>query len=115
MVSGSFDGIPLDQSLVESARRIVEGCEMTVIFGEDAHSKAKYTIDRSTTPTAIDIHNKAGMHARKIQRGIYEVTGKTLRISIAGIGRDRPRDFSSNPGDGRAVVVWTRINPRASA
>lgn len=111
MVSGSRDGIPLDESLVRSGRRIVAGCEMSVIFGYDVHSKAKYTVDRSGMPAAIDIHDKSGMHARKIQRGIYEVTGKTLRISIAGVGRERPRDFSSNPGDGRTVVVWARIGP----
>lgn len=105
MVSGSFDGVPLDESLVDSGRRIVEGCDVTVMFGDSIHSKGRYTVDRSLTPDGIDIHS-----GRKVQRGIFEVSGKLLRLSIAGIGRERPRDFSSNIGDRRTVVVWRKIS-----
>lgn len=110
MVSGSFDGMPMDKNFVKLARRVVEACEVTVTFGQEMFSKGKYTVNRSTTPPAIDIHNKKGMHAGKVQRGIYEVSGKMLHLSLAGAGRERPRDFSSNAGDGRTVVVWKKIS-----
>lgn len=108
MISGFFDGHPLEDSFVRSARRFVDGIEMTVIFGKDVYSKANYTVDRSTTPAAIDIHNLAGMNAGKMRRGIYDVQGKTLVLSIAGVGRERPSDFSSSLGDGRTVVTWKK-------
>lgn len=108
MISGFFNGMPFDENFVRGARRVVEGCDITVTFGAEVYSKAKYTVDRSATPFAIDIHNKSGMHARKMQRGIYEVKGKILRLSLAVPGRDRPRDFSASSGDGRTVVVWKK-------
>jgi len=107
MVSGSLDGHPLDKRLVKIGRRIVAGNDMTVMFGSDVHSKAKYTVDRSKTPAAIDIYNTAGGSAGKLQYGIYVVDGKTLKLAIAAPGRDRPDDFQSAIGDGRTVVVWT--------
>lgn len=109
MVSGMFDGMPFDSNFVKMARRVVEGCDMTVTFGKETFSQGKYSVDRSTTPAAIDIHNRKGMHAGKVQRGIYEVKGKILQLSLAAAGRQRPRDFSSNAGDGRTVVVWKKI------
>lgn len=109
MGSGTFDGHPLDRNFVKLGKRIVEGSEMSVTFGKEVYSRAKYTVDRSKTPAAIDLYNSQGANAGKIQHGIYEVAGKTLKLSIAASGQERPRDFASEPGDGRTVVVWTLI------
>ena len=107
MVSGAFDGHPLDKNFVRMGKRVVKGSEMTVTFGREVYSKAKYTVDRSKTPVAIDIYNTEGANAGKLQYGIYEVNGNMLKLSLAAAGRGRPRDFTSTPGDGRTVVVWT--------
>lgn len=107
MVSGSLDGHALDKRMVKSGRRVVNGSDMTVMFGSNLHSKAKYTVDRSQTPAAIDIYNTAGGNAGTVQYGIYQLEGKLLKLSIAAPGRDRPADFTSSQGDGRTVVVWT--------
>jgi hypothetical protein len=63
---------------------------------------------------AIDFYNTEGTNAGKIQYGICEADGKTLRLSIAAVGRERPMDFSSTSGDGRTVVVWTQNASRAA-
>lgn len=107
MVSGSLDGYPLDKNFIKMGKRVVEGNEMTVRFGRDIYSKAKYNVNRSKTPVAIDLYNTAGSNAGKLQYGIYELAGKLLRLSIAAPGRERPADFSSTQGDGRTVVTWT--------
>jgi uncharacterized protein (TIGR03067 family) len=107
MVSGTFDGMPIDERLVSTGKRIVEGCDMTVLFGKDVYSKGKYTVDRSLTPTGIDMHV-----ARKVQRGIYDVKGKILRLSIAGAGQQRPaRLFFQRwrPTDGRGLEENQRV------
>jgi uncharacterized protein (TIGR03067 family) len=107
MVSGTFDGQPLPDGYVRMGKRVVAGNEMTVTFGGELYSKATFTVDRTKTPIAIDIQNTGGPNAGKTQYGIYERNGKTLKLSIAGPGRERPSDFTSSTGDGRTVVLWT--------
>jgi uncharacterized protein (TIGR03067 family) len=107
MVSGTSDGRPLPAGYVRMGKRVVSGNEMTVTFGSELYSKATFTVDRSKSPIAIDIQNSGGAYAGKLQYGIYERNGKTLKLSIAAPGRDRPADFNTSPGDGRSVVVWT--------
>jgi uncharacterized protein (TIGR03067 family) len=104
MLSGSLDGHPLDKRMINIGRRIVNGSETKVTFGDYLHSQGQYTVDRTQTPHGIDIHNTGGA----VQLGIYEHTGETLRLSIAATGAPRPTDFSSSKGDGRTVVSWTR-------
>ncbi len=108
MVSGIVDGKALPSGFVKSAKRVVQGNDTMVTFGREVYAKAKYTVDRSKTPAAIDLYNSEGMNAGKVQYGIYEVTGTTLRLSIAAPGRERPDNFGSAKGDCRTVVVWTR-------
>jgi hypothetical protein len=43
--------------------------------------------------------------------GVYSVRGDTLQYSVAGPGRPRPADFTTQPGDGRTVVVLRRAAP----
>jgi uncharacterized protein (TIGR03067 family) len=109
MISGTLDGQPLDKNLVGSGRRVVEASEMTVLFGPQVYSKAKFTVDRSKSPMAIDYYNTQGSNAGKMQPGIYELNGKTLRLCFAAPGRERPGDFASTPGDGRTFTVWTKV------
>jgi uncharacterized protein (TIGR03067 family) len=58
---------------------------------------------------AIDYYNTEGSNAGKMQPGIYELNGKTLKFCFAAPGRERPGDFASTPGDGRTFTVWTRV------
>jgi uncharacterized protein (TIGR03067 family) len=109
MVSGILNGEPLEKMMVNSGRRVVEGSEMTVLFGSQIYAKAKFTVDRSKTPMAIDYYNTQGANQGKMQRGIYELNGKTLRFCFAAAGQERPSDFTSTAGDGRTFTVWTRV------
>ncbi len=81
---------------------------MTVLFGPQMYSKAKFTVDRSKTPMAIDYYNTEGGNAGKTQLGIYELNGTTLRLCLAAPGQERPADFTSAPGDGRILSAWIR-------
>ncbi len=107
MVSGTFDGQPVPDGYVRMGKRVVAGNEMTVTFGGELYSKATFTVDRTKSPIAIDIQNTGGANAGKTQYGIYERTEKTLKLSVAGPGRERLSDFTSGAGDGRTVVLWT--------
>jgi uncharacterized protein (TIGR03067 family) len=109
MISGTLDGQPLDRNFVNAGRRLVEASGMTVLFGPQVYSKAKFTVDRSKSPMAIDYYNTQGSNAGKMQPGIYELNGKTLKLCFAAPGGERPGDFASTPGDGRTFTIWTKI------
>ena len=49
-----------------------------------------------------------GPNKGKRQLGIYEVEGDTLRSCFAAPDAERPRDFTSQPGDMRTSTVWKR-------
>jgi uncharacterized protein (TIGR03067 family) len=43
--------------------------------------------------------------------GIYEIDGDDMRICYALPGKDRPTEFSSQPGSGHVLVVYKREKP----
>jgi hypothetical protein len=42
------------------------------------------------------------------QLGIYELKNGILKSAFAAPGAERPKDFSTKPGDMRSVTVWKR-------
>jgi uncharacterized protein (TIGR03067 family) len=112
MLSGVLNGDPFDKSLMRVARRVVEttsqGSETSVFFGPQLYAKARLKVDRSKSPATMDYYNTQGTNAGKIQRGIYELDGATLKLCLGAPEGDRPAEFASKPGDGRTFVVWNR-------
>ena len=45
---------------------------------------------------------------------IFELKGDTLRVCWSPVGKERPTEFASKPGTGRALVVLKRKRPIAS-
>jgi uncharacterized protein (TIGR03067 family) len=106
MVSCMWDGEPLDANMVKYGKRVARGNVMTVLMAGNPFLKARFKVDRSKKPTAMDYELVLGVNAGKIQFGIYELNGTTLKTSFANPGKPRPTNFSSAPGDGRTVTVW---------
>jgi uncharacterized protein (TIGR03067 family) len=106
MVSGEADGQPLPAEMVRTARRVAKDGETTVTIGGRLFMKARFTVDPAKTPKAIDYTMTDGPTKGKIQLGIYELDGDTVRFCFAAPGMDRPADFKG--GSGRALSVWKR-------
>lgn len=113
MVSAVFSGKPMDASMVAWCRRITQGDVTTVVAGPQTMVKARFTIDASQSPSAIDYVNLSGANKGKSQAGIFELKGPTLRICMAEPGKPRPAEFASNPGDGRSLTTWRLASPNA--
>lgn len=102
------DGQPLDKMMLNYGKRVAKQGETATYFGPQLFSKAKYTVDDSVTPKAIDYYHTEGQLAGQHQLGIYEVEGDRIRMSFAAPGQPRPQDFKASPGDGRTITVWKK-------
>jgi uncharacterized protein (TIGR03067 family) len=108
MVSGVLDGSSLDKGMVSWCKRITRGDVTSVVAGPQVIVKARFTLDQSVRPHAIDYLNLAGANTGKSQAGIFELSGDTLKVCMAAPGDPRPADFSSKPRDGRSYTTWRR-------
>jgi uncharacterized protein (TIGR03067 family) len=108
MISGSFDGYPMEASLVKIGRRVLKGNRLTVLFGPQVYFKALVTLDPSKTPKHVDYTVTSGAGAGGTQAGIYEVDKKALKLCMAAAGKPRPTGFTSATGDGRTFTMWKR-------
>lgn len=109
MMSGFMDGHPMDKSMVKYGKRVTRGSLTSVLFGPQVFMRGTFTLDASKTPREIDVAHTEGMHAGKLQLGIYECDGETLRICYGSPGQARPTDFEPRMGDGKTVAVWKRV------
>jgi uncharacterized protein (TIGR03067 family) len=108
MVSGVLNGKPLTPDMVKWCRRITRGDVTSVVAGPQTMVKARFVLDRSTNPRAIEYTNLEGASAGKTQAGIFSLSGEDLAICMSAPGKPRPTDFGSKPGDGRSYTTWRR-------
>jgi uncharacterized protein (TIGR03067 family) len=108
MVSGEINGQPMPQDFVKSGKRVAKDGETTISIGGQLYFKAKFTVDPTKKPKAIDYVMTEGFTKGKTQLGIYELDGETVKFCFAAPGKDRPTDFTSKPGSDRTLSVWKR-------
>jgi uncharacterized protein (TIGR03067 family) len=108
MISGVFDGKPMDESHVQWVKRVTRGRETTVLAGPNVMMKAEFAIDSSRSPKTIDYLNTGGPNKGKIQLGIYKFAGDLLKIYMAAPGDLRPGQFDAAPGAPGTLTVWKR-------
>ena len=75
MVSGERDGQALPEDLVKDAKRVAKAGETTVTIGGQQFLKAKFTVDPSKKPKAIDYTVTEGPNKGKTQLGFTSWTG----------------------------------------
>ena len=109
MVSAVLDGAVMNQAMVKWCRRITRGNVTRVIAGPQVFVNARFTLDNSKKPHAIDYVNLEGASKGESQAGIFELIGDSLKICMSAPGQPRPADFSSKPGDGRSYTTWRLV------
>ena len=108
MVSGVMSGVAMDESTMRWVKRVNQGDVTTVLAGPQTMLKAQFTFDSSQAPGTIDYLNLAGAQKGKRQQGIYAFEGGRLKMCVAPPGGERPAEFHSAKGDGRAFTVWKK-------
>jgi uncharacterized protein (TIGR03067 family) len=108
MVSGEANGQAMPQELVKTGKRLAKDGETTISMGGQVYFKAKFRIDPTKKPKAIDYTMTQGPTKGKTHLGIYELAGDTVKFCFAAPGGDRPTDFTAKEGSQRTLSVWKR-------
>jgi uncharacterized protein (TIGR03067 family) len=108
------DGVWRGQRAVAPRRSRKErqaGCQSgatTITIAGKVFFKAKFTIDPTKKPRAIDYAMTEGPTKGKTHLGIYELDGDTVKFCFAAPGKDRPTEFTAKEGSQRTLSVWKR-------
>ena len=105
MVSCVTGGQPLDPQYLQYGKRVAKDNQVTVTMMGRVMLQAKYAVDKSKSPHAMDYVLKDG----RPQRGIFRLSGDALTVNFSPPGKDRPADFTSSSGDARTLTVWQRL------
>jgi uncharacterized protein (TIGR03067 family) len=108
MVSGEADGQSMPKEMVATGKRVAKDGETTITIGGQVYFKAKFSIDPTKKPKAIDYTMTEGPTKGKTHLGIYELDGDTLKFCFAAPGKDRPTEFTAKEGSERTLSVWKR-------
>ena len=109
MMGAVFNGVPMPSQMVQWCRRETRGDVTTVIAGSNVMLQARFTLDQTQRPWAIDYENLAGTNTGELQAGIAELVDELLQICMAPPGASRPSNFESVKGDKRSYTTWIRI------
>ena len=108
MVSGEANGMSMPKEIVTSGKRIAKDGETTITIGGQVYFKAKFSIDPTKKPRAIDYTMTEGPTKGKTHLGIYELDGDTVKFCFAAPGKERPTEFTAPEGSQRTLSVWKR-------
>jgi uncharacterized protein (TIGR03067 family) len=108
MVSGEANGLSMPEATVKTGKRVAKDGETTITLGGQVYFKAKFSIDSTKKPKAIDYTMTEGPTKGKTHLGIYELDGDTVKFCFAAPGKDRPTDFTAKEGSERTLSVWKR-------
>jgi uncharacterized protein (TIGR03067 family) len=108
MVSGEADGFKMPPEMVKTGKRVAKNGETTISFDGQIYFKAKFTVDATKKPKAIDYAMTEGPTKGKTHLGIYELDGDAVKFCFAAPGNDRPSTFAAKEGSQRTLSVWKR-------
>ena len=109
MLSGATSGTPVPVEFVREMRRVAKGREVRVSWEKELYFWATVTLNPAANPKEVDYLLLDGPNAGEIQRGIYSISGDTLRFCFSRPGAARATDFTTVADDGRTFSIWVPL------
>jgi uncharacterized protein (TIGR03067 family) len=104
-------GNPAPKEVLEKARLEIKDDEMTWHSGGTSVRKSRIRLDPSKSPKEIDITFLDGPGKGSTFPGIYALEKGQLRLCYSHT-KDRPKDFKTERGQLRELVILEREKPR---
>jgi uncharacterized protein (TIGR03067 family) len=109
VVSREVDGKKAsDEEVKKLTLSIGAGGKAALMSEGTAVAKADMTVYPAKKPKEVDLLIPEGENKGQTARGIYELSGDTLKICYAPPGKERPAEFSSKPGSGNTFTTLKR-------
>ena|ERR1043165_3254450 len=97
---------PADQ--FKDITMVITGNKIQMKLKDEAVSTVTYKLDAEKKPKQIDLTHVDGDQKDKVEMGIYELDGDTLKISSSDPGEKRPEAFESAAGSKVDYLVLKR-------
>jgi uncharacterized protein (TIGR03067 family) len=117
-LKGTWTAVSLESGGKKQPEEQLKELNMQLVFAGDKYAErirgevneeGTIKIDTSKKPATIDLNIRTGDDKGKLQLGIFEVKGDTLRLCLAvPDGKERPTTFASPEGKTDANVVFKR-------
>jgi uncharacterized protein (TIGR03067 family) len=106
LVSSETDGQKAPEEQLKQIKVVIKGNQHSVYFGDKLLAEnVRFDIDPTKKPKTTDDTLPDG----RMIHGIYELDGDTLRSCVAGIGKERPTEFTTKAGSGHTLRVFRRV------
>lgn len=83
-----------------------DGDRLIVKLGDKVMNEGTCRLHPKQTPRSIDLIDGKD---REVVLGIYEVKNDEARLCMGARGKERPKDFSAEPGTTQSLVTLKRI------
>lgn len=109
LVFETLDGVATDPGEVKGRFVVSKGEKLTAYFKDKVLGTATQKLDPGKSPKHVDVTYEDGPIKGTTLKGIYKLEGDTLTICMGGVGKDRPKEFGSEPGSGDAHFAYKRV------
>jgi uncharacterized protein (TIGR03067 family) len=121
-LKGTWTAVSLERGREKLPDDTLKELNMQLVFAGDKYmeriqgkvnEEGTIKVDASKKPATIDLDIRTGRDKGKLQLGIFEVKGDTLRLCLAEPGgKERPTAFASPEGKTDANVVFKRTKDK---
>jgi uncharacterized protein (TIGR03067 family) len=109
-VSIEFEGVKVPEEAFANDRLMLIGRTFTSVVG-GRKINGVFRINPTVKPKTIDLTFTDGPGKGKTQPGIYELDGDTQIICFSQVGKPRPTEFTSKPGNGQMIQILKKEKP----
>jgi uncharacterized protein (TIGR03067 family) len=110
-VEYQIGGNPAPKAVVEKARLVIAGDQMTWNSGGTSVRQSRIRLDASKSPKEIDLTALDGPGTSTTYPGIYSLEKGRLRLCYSHT-KDRPRSFATERGGLQELIILERVNPK---
>jgi uncharacterized protein (TIGR03067 family) len=111
LVWGEVDGQEMAKEDIRKAKltRGGKGADVEVPhLSKEPIKNETLRVDPTKNPKEIDLLRVAGPNTGKTIKGIYELGEDSYKLCFDPSGKERPKEFKTQPGSGYVFHVWKR-------